>query len=1149
MLVVTFSYLLPTAAQEATRSAILIDGPTDSSAAEFQYRKKWLVVVGINYHPEDREQKKEASAITGDAPMADDGATVGNPKDEVRKLDNAENDAMAVHQILVEKFGFENDDSPDRPSQLMGKEATQSRIRERIGQLATGAGMTDEDCVVVYFSGHGVLQREALNSPLRGFFLPVDAKVSDSHANPGTAIEMKFVVESLTSCPAKHKLLILDCCHSGAVFRLSDVNNGSDRESDENAMNRSRFIARGFQVITASRDNEKASDGRYGHSPFTNALLVSLQTTPLLVHRTADERGIFTVNRLFDTMVPYLRGDGISSQQCGWFGGDRGQLHFIPKPNAVFEAELDTPLQRNQLLAVTPTTFGNWWAEEVPWFMPGLRLAILQQIISSRSMSDELDPKSLLEAAQQAHQQAKMQSMEGDAGPNLRFAMRYRHLEMLLQANAGVKRRLAIEEIKKELEGIIEKADTERPTGSIEESAGITPDAEDYHYLAVLQHLLNDVENAEKNYTTALGMYTSLFEKNDTAGRGRFLGALCLLDAAMLSTSRHKYQEGRNQIRMALSRLGNEVPWTFKVFALCREADAYSGEGRHQLSHDRMEQAVHVLTRYDPGESTLLFANTMKSRAWGHMISWDFKNAGNDFDMAEKILNKNRESRFETCIDLFHVRHGKAMIERYQGRDKDCLSAYRTLTLDIANELALLDRKDDQEILNHSEVRSLLSGRLVNSLERQADCSLFGTFFDYAEAADDYRRAIHECRQGNQESQNDQLIDLLYRRAISICLHAVELSSDQSRTSTVVQEFDLAQEICNEADELSTEVISKRISSDLAFKTKAVKHLALVCLKLRPDKTEPLIEPEAGAAFSIDFGEINGPSEKTFDLKSLLSDLSREPNSCDRDELERLMFFHKTLIEYRDRFHIPPYESLKHVNQLLAFCRSACRLENPDPDLLAYLRQYYDSAFTAQLELLPAHTKELVEISYEATHGKPYLKPGIIQPMLAIYVSRGKCHVLIDARGSASQTLMLDDIFSTEDLIVASNSESDQLPFPDQVRRILRLVERHRDHSRIELRWRDPVLGIGVEPRSPAGTGLVATARPDLGSGPKIALENPDPKFPLILAGISRLEPIDDRNPLCVDLNTDGPAKMDSELQPASLPEVIQENEAETATH
>lgn len=989
----------------ATRGAKLEEGPANTATGpELKYRKKWSVVIGIDYRREDR------AGAAGDVP----------------RLNHAESDARAVHELLVDKFGFESESKP-----LLGAEATQSKIREEIGKLASEKQVMADDCVLVYFSGHGVLHRVIADNAQRGYLLPIDVKWTEDQPNLGSAINMGEVVSMLSDCSARHKLLVLDCCHSGAVFFRLDI--GAPGGSfDHEQVGKDVFSSSAFQAITASRDNQRASDGRNGHSPFTNALLESLKTIPLRNERALGQRA-FTTSQLFVTMKPYLDGEH-SSPQCRWLTGDQGEFHFVPDPKAVFSEGIVDERDRNTLLALTPTTFGNWWAYEVPWFMPGLRLAILEQNAPTRSTVEELDRESLLIAARRAQQRAR----ESGARLDPLFEMRYRHLDELLSVRE-------LERQKETMRRMVAEMTGPKMASSLK--------AEDTHYLAVLHQLLGDAEQANKQYAEALKKY-----QDAPNSAGNPLEALCLLDAGMLSASREELELAKERIRAALKRFEGKAPKPFQVYALCREADVYRREGKFGMSRSRMEEAVNLLTRWDPNESTLLSANTMKMRAWAFMEGWDFKKAEPDFRAAQRMLeNESHQARFESKIDRLHIRHGLAMIERYQGRTAESLAEYRLLTPQIAKVLRDLENRRDDDLPNYAEIRALLFSRLVNSLERQADCSLFGEDPDFAEAADDYRRALNEAKNLPDDQRDGQRVDLLYRRAAAVCLHLLKRECSDKTALCHSPEVELARQLCAEAEEVRKTSRQLAEMKELPRRTRLVQSLALTCVQIFAPS------PDQDLAAS--------PLKR-------LPELPRDSNAYDRDELERLMFFYKVLIDHRDRFGISAYESLQHVAQLLAFCRSACRLDSPDPELLGYLRPYYDSAFVAHNQLLPGHAKELIEIAWEATRGTPYMKPGVIRPVLVVYVANNRCYMLLDAPG-LNRSYLIDEIEGQQ--LIAASATKELATLPDEVRKTLREIQRQQ--APIVLRWRDPVLRIGYSPAPAAPAATVADSAPATSDG------------------------------------------------------------------
>jgi hypothetical protein len=72
---------------------------------------------------------------------------------------------------------------------------------------------TPSDAVVCFFSGHGILDA-------RGNLLLLWDQ-SDPAQLLTTTISIKKIMDALEGCEAKNKLLILDCCHAGAVVNMS----------------------------------------------------------------------------------------------------------------------------------------------------------------------------------------------------------------------------------------------------------------------------------------------------------------------------------------------------------------------------------------------------------------------------------------------------------------------------------------------------------------------------------------------------------------------------------------------------------------------------------------------------------------------------------------------------------------------------------------------------------------------------------------------------------------------------------------------------------------------------------------------------------------------------------------------------------------
>ena len=85
---------------------------------------------------------------------------------------------------------------------------------------------------------------------------------------------MDDVVQACRTCPAKHVLLVLDCCYSGAAMR------GTVEKEKKGNKTLQAFLdvitkKSTLQVIAAGQDDEEVGDDSIvqGHSPFTAAFL------------------------------------------------------------------------------------------------------------------------------------------------------------------------------------------------------------------------------------------------------------------------------------------------------------------------------------------------------------------------------------------------------------------------------------------------------------------------------------------------------------------------------------------------------------------------------------------------------------------------------------------------------------------------------------------------------------------------------------------------------------------------------------------------------------------------------------------------------------------------------------------------------------
>jgi tetratricopeptide (TPR) repeat protein len=194
---------------------------------------------------------------------------IGKYKTE-QSLSNAVNDAEAIKRVLEHKYNFKTTKA------LFNENATYMSIMGIFLNLLTDEEkIAPKDRLVIYYSGHGKLRtRVGPNGQLikRGYIIPYDFE-SDNYA---LAVPMEAVVEACQLCPAKHTLLILDCCYSGYAAARGDFAKPKRITS--------RYLdhiskRRAVQLFAAGEEDEPVADSGImkGYSAFTGALLSILE--------------------------------------------------------------------------------------------------------------------------------------------------------------------------------------------------------------------------------------------------------------------------------------------------------------------------------------------------------------------------------------------------------------------------------------------------------------------------------------------------------------------------------------------------------------------------------------------------------------------------------------------------------------------------------------------------------------------------------------------------------------------------------------------------------------------------------------------------------------------------------------------------------
>jgi hypothetical protein len=219
---------------------------TQEESVEVPVLQRWAVLIGVSSYRDSR----------------------------IPSLRYAHRDAQAFHDWLVSPEGGEY--APDRVKLLLDEHATFENIREALFTWLKQA--TEEDMVVIYFSGHGSPESpDALDNL---FLLPYDADYDKIRT---TGFPMWDIETALKrDIRAKKVVVIADACHAGGVgSEFVDLRKGFVLKPRINtALHGLAKVGDGVAVLTASDDKQFSQESQKwggGHGVFTWFLLEGLK--------------------------------------------------------------------------------------------------------------------------------------------------------------------------------------------------------------------------------------------------------------------------------------------------------------------------------------------------------------------------------------------------------------------------------------------------------------------------------------------------------------------------------------------------------------------------------------------------------------------------------------------------------------------------------------------------------------------------------------------------------------------------------------------------------------------------------------------------------------------------------------------------------
>ncbi|MDH7516406.1 MAG: caspase family protein [Bacteroidota bacterium] len=231
-------------------------------------------------------------------------------------LSYAVNDARAVKDLLIRKFGFRR----DHVIELLDAEATLVNIRTMLGGVLPQKTKKG-DGLFVFFAGHG----ETVDLPdggNLGYLVPFDGS-TDRNEYFATLLPMTQIREICSLISAKHIFFAVDACYSG----LAAV---SERGmSDQTRQYIGKLAALKCRVILTAggRGEPVIENDEWGHSAFTLKFLEGLESGAA----DFDGDGVITSGEIatyIKTRVPKLS-ENRQTPQFKNLTNDEGEFVFL----------------------------------------------------------------------------------------------------------------------------------------------------------------------------------------------------------------------------------------------------------------------------------------------------------------------------------------------------------------------------------------------------------------------------------------------------------------------------------------------------------------------------------------------------------------------------------------------------------------------------------------------------------------------------------------------------------------------------------------------------------------------------------------------------------------------------------------------------
>ena len=267
------------------------------------------------------------------------------------------------------------------------------------------AGKKPEDLLLMYFSGHGVLDERGL--------LYLAAKDTLHNLLNATAISAGFITDVMDNCRSKRQVLVLDCCYSGAFMRGA--------KGGRQAITKATFEGEGYgrAVLTASDSTQLAfesEDQLKGEEPslFTRYLIEGLKTG----EADCNQDGRITLDEWYEYAYKQVKSQTTNQTPSKWSYKQQGELIIAqnPRPKPPQPAELPQELRQGLESPFSGIRFGV--VDELAHLLthPDIGMSLAAQVALERLKSD--DSRKVSRAAHQVLAKfSAQQKTEGKVTP------------------------------------------------------------------------------------------------------------------------------------------------------------------------------------------------------------------------------------------------------------------------------------------------------------------------------------------------------------------------------------------------------------------------------------------------------------------------------------------------------------------------------------------------------------------------------------------------------------------------------------------------------------------------------------------------------------------------------------------------------------